>query len=283
MGINTTGKPNTSDYSLGRGAVYFAAIDATTGLPLSYRQLGNAPEFSITVETETLEHQSSLEGLKTVDKEVIISQAITATLSLDEINFENLSLLLSGEASTETNITAVASQFYDNVELGRWYDIYDNNGERAYDITANGDVAVTTGASSAGQGSALQVGTDYELDLVMGRVFVLTGGNISAGDVINIALTANGTTAPLGSLDTVEAFTQSSVTGALKFVAENPANANKKTEYQFHKISLKAEGDFSLIGDDWSVMQLNGKAEKNSGTASQVSGKTLTVTTHADA
>ena len=73
-GVNTTGVPNTNDYNLGRGIVYFSLLD-TNGLPTGgYRDLGNAPEFNVSFETETLEHQASRLGLKVTDKEVVISQ-----------------------------------------------------------------------------------------------------------------------------------------------------------------------------------------------------------------
>jgi hypothetical protein len=50
----------------------------------------------------------------------------------------------------------------------------------------------------------------------------------------------------------------------MKFVAENPADNSEKTEYQFHKVTLRSEGDFSLIGDEWTTGQLTGTVESNS-------------------
>ena len=44
-GPNTTGLANPNDLNLGRGIIYAAAIDSTTGLPGAYRDLGNAPAF----------------------------------------------------------------------------------------------------------------------------------------------------------------------------------------------------------------------------------------------
>ena len=56
-GLNLTGQPNTDDYNLGRGVVYFATLDSATERPKSYRDMGNAPEFNITVTVEDVRHQ----------------------------------------------------------------------------------------------------------------------------------------------------------------------------------------------------------------------------------
>lgn len=281
-GLNSTGQPNTNDYNLGRGAVFFANNNAVTGLPQAYRHLGNAPEFNINLEVETLEHQASLSGLKTTDKEVTVSQTLGLSLSLDEINFQNLAIFMSGNTANHTNITVVAGQEYLLAETGRWYDIYDSNGNRAYDISVETDVVVTEGASP-GPSTTLVITTDYLIDLVMGRVFLNSNATdfVSGADTLVINYTS--TITPVLLVDEVEALSTTSVAGSLKFIAENPTDADHQQEFQFHQVSLKAEGDFSLIGDDWTVMQLTGKAERNTGTAVGVSQKTLTIRTHADA
>jgi hypothetical protein len=63
--------------------------------------------------------------------------------------------------------------------------------------------------------------------------------------------------------------------GALKFISQNPANNDESTEYQFHQVSLKAEGDFAQISDEFSQMQLTGTAERN--TTADADSPTLTI------
>lgn len=260
-GPNTTGLPQTDDYNLGRGIVYFADIDAVTGLPKAFRDMGNAPEFNISIEVETLEHQSSREGLKITDKEVTISQKINIALSLDEINFENMAELFAGQKATHTNVAvagfAEIDKYIVGVQLGRWYDIRNASGERAYNIDAGDLTLEKDGAPDV----LLVEGTDYTLDLEMGRFFLLsTAVNIAAGDDLNSTLAAK---AGASSVSEVQALIKTTVSGALKFIGENPADADRKTEYHFHQISLKADGDFSLIGDEFTVMQFTGVAERN--------------------
>lgn len=289
-GINATGLAQTDDYNLGRGTVYFSLLDPTSKVPIGYRDLGNAPEFSIAVETETLEHQSSRAGLKVTDKEVLISQKVTLSLTLDEINFQNLATLLSGTShdhvgpspATEngsilgtdgdgTLITAWVAAA--NNTLGQWYDLTaDANGAglRCYDI----DVTKLTVATEGG--SAYAIDSDYIVDTEMGRIFLLTGGTIDASKGIDLTLV--GVDDGTRRIDEVRALGVVAATGALKFISENPANADKQTEYQFHSVSLKAEGDFSLIGDEFTQMQFTAVAEVVGGTVSPDS-PTLTIRT----
>lgn len=281
-GLNTTGGANTSDYNLGRGKVYFAPL--TNGIPGAYRDLGNSPEFNVQVESETLQHFSSREGTRTVDKEVVISQSVGVTFQLDEVNFQNLALFFSGKAEANALVNpAVAGvaniQITAAVELGRWYDLTSQNGgagTRLYDI-ASANISLV--GDPGGSATPLVEGTDYTLDLAFGRVFFLsTAVNVSAGDEVEFTAAADaGAVAP----DEVKALTQTNVVGALKFVSENPADNDKQTEYQFHQVSLKADGDFALIGDEFTTMGFTATAERNE--TADPDSPTLTIRTHSAA
>lgn len=276
-GSNTTGKPNVRDYVLGRGIVYFAPLD-TNGLPTAYRDLGNAPEFSLSVESETLDHESSRTGLKFTDAQVTLRQKVGVKFSLDEFNDENLAALLSGTQNANTNAVTTAGfaerEMISSVQLGRWYDITNAAGARAFAITA-GDLTVEKqGAPDV----ALVLGTDYELDTVFGRIFFKsTAVNCAAGDKIDVTLAAH---ASPKAVDEVRGLTQVAVKGALKFISDNAADDGKKREFQFHRLSLKANGDIALIGDDWGKMDFEGASERNE--AAEASSPTLTVRTVKD-
>lgn len=285
-GLNVTGQANTDDYSLGRGRLYLA--DLTSGLPgdSGWRDLGNCPEFNCNLEVETLEHQSSRQGLKVTDKQVVISQTLNISFSLDEINFQNLALFFSGTSAAaaltnptiagvaETTLVTTAPDY--TAVGGRWYDLTNAAGTvRAYDIaTAN----LTLNSDTGGDDNVLVENTDYILDEKLGRVFLIGGGSIDPGDDITFTLSAD---AGAVNPDEVKALTQTNVVAALKFVAENPANNDAVTEYQFHQVTLKAEGDFALIGDEFTTMGFTAVAESN--TTADADSPTLTIRTHANA
>lgn len=253
-GINLTGKPQTKDFKLGRGKVHFAEIDSTTGKPKGFRAVGNAPGLTVTLETEKLEHISSLEGLRTIDKELVISQKMSISLILDEINFQNLAIFFSGQSTTFTNSGGSAITGSGNVTVvrqGEWYDLYagaTGTGERIYDI---GVVTIVGSVEN----------TDFEVDRVMGRIFIIQGGNITPG-AIDVDVAANGSAA--ATLDEVRGLTTTNVSVAMKFIEENAAFSDHLTEYQFHQVSLTAEGDHGLIsGEEVAQMTLTGAAERN--------------------
>jgi len=138
---------------------------------------------------------------------------------------------------------------------------------------SSGDRIYNTGIiSSAG---AVQ-GVDFLEDRVMGRIFVIDGGVVlTAGNhAVDIAANAGADV----TVDEVQGLSQTSVSGALKFISENPADADVMTEWQFHKVGLKAEGDFSLIGDEFSQMTLSGVAERN--VSADPTSPTVTIRSH---
>lgn len=269
-GPNITGKPQTKDYLLGRGVCYFAAINATTGLPEAYRDLGNAPEFNLSVEVETLEHQSSRGGLKVTDKEVTISQKVNVSLTLDEINFENLAVFMSGSTAgtsdtdtaghdnpTHSGVTERELIAPGEVVLGRWYELRDASGNRCYDIDKTNLTVKDESATTYSEG------TDYTVNEEMGMILLEVGGSVATGgsDGVDFALAADASADEY--IPEVKALTTTSISGALKFIGENPADNDSAYEVQIHQISLKADGDFGLISDEYTQMTFTGVAERN--------------------
>ena len=271
MPANTTGKPNTSDYVLGRGAVYISTL--VNGLPVAWQDLGNSPDFSLSVASDSVDHEGTRIGLKQVDKSTIIRQSVSVKFSLDEFSDQNLAIFLSGNnVESQTNAAVAGFTEYTmvaSIVKGRWYDLKNSTGVRAMGITK----ANLTLEKSGSPDVLLVEGTDYEVDETAGRVFILSSAvNITTGDALDVTLAA---AAGAKAIDRVRALTQTNVTVALKFVSINAADNDRITEFQFHQISLKPSGDASLIGDEFAKMEFEGKAEKN--TTADANSPTLTV------
>lgn len=270
MAINSTGKPDTRDYFLGRGIIYLAELDANL-LPKEYRDLGNSPAFSITVESEELLHQLSRTGLRVTDKRITLSQDISLSFQLDEISHDNLALFFTGTTNSVTN-PAVAGQgtmmapiaITTDVVKGRWYDLktaYTGAGTP----TAFSADSVPKIRRTSGTPMDLVLNTDYEIDRQMGRVFIKSDAvNVAAGDDIGWYSAADAS-AP-ATLQLMKALKGTIKDYALKFIAENPANSSEKIEYEFHSVQISADGDLALIGDEFSAAGFTGSAQKNSNT-----------------
>lgn len=281
-GLNTSGAPNTRDYTLGRGIVRLAKLTAA-GLPDAdgFRDLGNAPEFNITVSVEDLRHQSSRTQLKFTDKRCTISQEVGVSFILDEMSFDNLAEFFSGGTESYDNPhdqtwAATDSIVSASIKIGNWYQLKDDNGARVYDLGATG-VVLDLVEDPSGTPTSLSA-DDYEIDLAMGLVrFLSTGTNTLAdGDEIGFAVTT-GASSPQ-DIDQVNALTQADVTGALLFVQTNACDQGNKSEYLFHKVSLSADGDLALISDEIGQMSFSGVAEVNSAVTD--TSQVLTVRTY---
>lgn len=282
-GFNLTGAPNTQDYVLGRGVIYLAKIDPATGLPDAdgFRDLGNAPEFNITVNTEDLRHQNSRDCIKFTDKRFVISQEVGISFQLDETrNFDNLSDFLSGSTevynnphdSTHTDVSITLT-----VHLGAWYALRKANGARVYNLDASG--LVYTIEKDAVSDVLLVEGTDYEIDEQLGLVrFLPTATNVAENDPVIWSITTAASGGAIQDLDQVNALTRSEVSGALMFVQDNAGDCGQKIEWMFHQVSLSADGDLSQIGDEVSVMNFTGVAEINNLVTD--TSKVLTVRTY---
>lgn len=267
MAINSTGKPDTRDYFLGRGIIYLAELDANS-LPKEYRDLGNSPAFSITVESEELLHQLSRSGLRVTDKRITLSQDISLSFSLDEISHDNLALFFTGTTNSVTNpaVAGVGTMMAPiaittTAVLGRWYDLktaYDGTGVP----TAFSADSVPKIRRTSGTPMDLVLGTDYEIDRQMGRVFLKHNAvNVAANDDIGWYSAADAS-AP-ATLQLMKALKGTVKDYALKFIAENPANSSEKIEYDFHSVQISADGDLALIGDEFSAAGFSGSAQKN--------------------
>lgn len=267
MAINTTGKPDTRDYFLVRGIIYLAELDANS-LPKEYRDLGNSPAFSITVESEELLHQLSRSGLRVTDKRITLSQDISLSFQLDEISHDNLALFFTGTTQSVTNpaVAGVGTMgspiaITANAVLGRWYDLktaYTGAGTP----TAFSADSVPKIRRTSGTPMDLVLGTDYEIDRQMGRVFLKHDAvNVAANDDIGWYSAADAS-AP-ATLQLMKALQGTVKDYALKFIAENPANSAEKIEYDFHSVQISADGDLALIGDEFSTAGFSGSAQKN--------------------
>jgi hypothetical protein len=280
-GINTTGAPNERDYVLGRGRVYLAKLDPSTGLPdvNGFRDVGNAPEFTISVAVEDLRHKNSRSCVKFTDKRFVVSQEIGIGFKLDETrNFQNLADFFSGDTSIYDNphdVTHTDTVISVDAHLGAWYEMRDASGDRVYNLDAAG--LVYTIEKDAVTDVLLVEGTDYEIDEQLGLVRLLpTATNIAEGDQLQWSITTGATTA--NDVDEVDALTRAVVEGACLFIQDNAGDCGQKVEFRFHRVSLSADGDLAMIGDEVATMSFKGVAEINN-SVPDVS-KVLTVRTY---
>lgn len=262
-GKNTTGIHTTEDYQLGRGILQMAELDAT-GHPKGFRDLGNVPELTASVESEKLEHFSSRQGLKKLDKSIILQITSGLSFTLENINFENLAAFFSGVTADYTNpaIAGVADQQFVNdgeLEAYKHYILRSSTGP-VFGITTTNAIVVE---STDGTPIALTKDTDYVLDEVAGQIFINDTSTvqsiISAGDGLQFSLTADATAT---TVDQLQVLADTELNVALRFILEE-ADSGEKVIYDYHKSTVSADGDYVLISGEWSTLPMTASVVEN--------------------
>ena len=122
--------------------------------------------------------------------------------------------------------------------LGRYYALANRN------ITALTDIK--SGATP------LVLGTDYTVDLVRGRIYILPTGGVTAGE----PLTADYTFATW-SYTAIAIATQGTIDGYLRYVSNNIKGTNYDGEW-WH-VSFIPSGQLGLIADDYGAFTIEGE------------------------
>lgn len=266
---NTT--PDTSTYVLGRGKMYFASI-LPSGMPSGYRFVGNVPEVTATVESENYEHFRSTQGLRTKDLDIIISQAVNWTASLENMEKENLALFFS--ASEDSGYTNPAIAGFTDAPLvaagylehagsasgGLWYQIINASGMPVVDIDATKLTLESTNATPV----ALVKDTDYELDAVTGKVFFLdttkTQTIVTNSEGVTATLTADATAL---AAKRYEAGNQGETNVAIMYEVINAQTDAVELVFYLHKAGVTANGDANFISDEVATLPLSIAVEQN--------------------
>lgn len=228
------------NYTLGRGKLYFSRFIGADPTKLEgYRHVGNTPEFNLTIEQEVLEHFNSDSGIREVDESVPLEVTRSGSMTMDDIQSENVALFFFGTSATITQSSSPG--LTDNtlaVKKGKTYHIGRTaakpDGERGI-----GNVLV----KDATDVTTYVAGTDYTVDLDRGLITILATGAIADDDVIHITFDRLAKSWPqvISGSQPVE--------GAILFVQDNPVGENH--DYVLPHCKISPNGDFALKGDDW--------------------------------
>lgn len=225
------------NYTLGRGKVYFARF--TSGeTPGPFRYMGNSPEFSLTIESETLDHFSSDAGIREKDDSVPLEVTRSGTLVVDDIQKENVALFFFGSASVETRAAATGLEYNITVEPGYFYQLGLTEANRVGDRGVASVVVTGTGGTPT-----YVAGTDYILDADRGMIEIVDGGAITTATAVEITYNVIAMTH-----DRVVSGSEP-VEGAMRYIEANPRGQDHDVFLPLVKIT--PNGDFQFKGDDW--------------------------------
>lgn len=281
LGINPTGKDYKKHYLLGRGCIYIAPLNSSTGLPdTGFRNLGHASEISISPEINEVEHVNLCVGNGDVDEIFVTRRRFNLAFTLEEVSHENSALYSFGTIEEVANPAVAGIAAYDAgiAVKGRSYQIQNSSGVRAFDIQDAGDVTVKWDVATAN--TTLVLGTDYELDLERGLVFILktSTGVVTEDKLLNIALAADAN--PKANVQRVLALADD-IRDYAVFIKGLNGKDGEPYDLDLHSVRLKPAGSVSLINlDQQTQLQFEGVAQVN--TALSGASKTFTVSKAAD-
>lgn len=237
-----------NNYILGRGKYYFNQFAPGTQVGTGERYFGNAPAGTINVQANTLDHYNSDSPIKEIDDSVTLQVDRKGTITTDNVSPENLALWFFGSASalTQTPGTALTDTF-PKVTAGMFYQL----GASITNPTGVRNVAnVVVKDDATPSPTTFVLGTDYNVDLALGRVEVLEGGAIVSGTtnlVVTYDTTASTRQRIISGTNPIE--------GSLRFISASPVGI--KTDYFFPWVKITPNGDFALKGETFQEIPFN--------------------------
>lgn len=190
-------KHNIDALLIGTGEFSFAegAISAADARAKGYLDFGNIAAFTPSRESTLEEHFGSYRGVRRKDAIVVTETDLSYELTVDEFHTKNVALLYGGTIGAEWVQAAQAAVAIDPLVFTaplpsgtvKWYDITVTSGVRLRQLTS---VTITGKVE----------GTDFEVDLLLGRVRFLINQTTTLNGTVTAPALATGTN---GAMQTI--------------------------------------------------------------------------------
>ncbi len=243
----------TKNYTLGRGKVSFSRFKTGTQVPAGFYYIGNTTEFNLTIESETLDHFSSDEGIREKDDSVPLEVTRTGSLITDNIDPKNVALFFFGTDSTVTQaVVASSTETLTDILKGHSYKlgVTPSNPTGYFGLNPTGFEA-----SIAAGGTDLVLNTDYTVNFDTGVITFLDTSTLAVDGVdveVTFAVRASTRDRIISGSNPVE--------GAMMYIAFNPKGRN--FDYYLPYVKITPNGDYALKGDEWQQIPFNIEALK---------------------
>lgn len=225
----------TNEYQIPRGRVLFDPFDANGALT-GEEEFGNCPSFTISIATTKADHFSSETGLKQKDAAVTVEVNRAAKIKCDNISAKVLANFLSGSTETVTQTSGSVVDESITVKKGRQYQLGRSESNPAGVRNVTNVVVTNSGATTT-----YTLGTDYAVDLELGRLQILEGGTISDG-IIKVDYDKAAKT-----WTRIKTGAVAELAGAIRVIADNASGNNR--DFYMPKVNLTPEGDLPVIAE----------------------------------
>ncbi|MDR3152891.1 MAG: hypothetical protein LBW85_01130 [Deltaproteobacteria bacterium] len=220
-------------YYRGQGKVfaYTRKLDNGVYRPDAGIWLGNAPDFSLTLNVTKVEHRESYSGQNLVDMSYITEKTASLSATLEEFSPFNLQLCLNGTTKAVASATG-KSVIYTDLKAGTTY-------------LLGGDINVKTVVLTDSASTPLVLDTDYTLDEARGSFTMLvgqTGGGSASYDTDGYELTSM--------------FTKEDEEWWVRFEGKNMLDNAAPTVLDFYRVKFDPAQNLGLISAEIAQFQL---------------------------
>lgn len=235
-----------ANYTLGRGKVHFSRFKSGTAIPSGFFYIGNTPEFSLNIESQTLDHYSSDEGIREKDDSVPLEVNRSGSMTTDNIDPANVALFFFGDDSVVTQtIVSSAPETIVDIIAGHSYKLGVTVSRPAgyFGINVTG-FAVAIGATP------LVPNVDYTMNFDGGVISFVKGSLLAvelADVVVTYAVRASVRDRVISGSEPVE--------GAMMYITKNPKGTD--CVYYLPYVKITPNGDYALKGDEWQTIPLS--------------------------
>lgn len=230
--------PNNGNLYLGRGEVYFDRFADGTTNRTGELNLGNVTTFEVSMKDDTKEKYESMTHSSLLYGRASIRRTAEVTITGDEYSLENFALVTIGNQAviSQTGSTVTGETLTTAPIQGCYYP------------TAKRKISSVTLHDGS---STKTLGTDYTIDAVTGRIYIVPGGSITNSDT----LTVDYTYATI-SLNIVQGGTSPALDGYIRFISDPVKGPNYEVEC-WHA-NFVPDGKISFIADDYGNWTLKG-------------------------
>lgn len=234
--------PDPANEYIGRGKLFIDRFDSS-GNRTGQQDVGNVTSFEVEDKAEVKEKYESMDPESLLYARATIRQTVTLKITGDELTLDNIARALNGkvEQITEPGATVTGETITPSggAVLGRYYDLAFRNVTTLTDIKQ--------GATS------LVLGTDFTIDLLNGRVYLLpTSITITPGSALTADYTYAGYTYNAVNLAAVSA-----VDCYVRFIG-NPVKG-RTFQHEYWHVQFTPSGNMGWIKDDFGDWTLEGQ------------------------
>lgn len=224
-------------YFSGQGKIFIAPVNAITGAVGAYRAIGNVPEFSIEMDSDQVDHNESMTGLRTKDATLVRAKSLTFSGQLEDWDEKNVAWATNGRIKNITGSAKTNEASPTGLVAGS-----------IWALKGQGVSAVTITDST---GSPVTVDTDdYVVDAEFGTITMVSVTGYT--QPFKAAYTDSSTTA-------VTLLSDDSQIYALRFEGINTVN-QQKVLLELYRTQKSPTGTIPLIQEEFGQISIQGDA-----------------------